>query len=291
MSELSLKGLFKNARNQLEGEPRSHAVTEAVHVCETCGATIAESAYESNLCVCPKCGHHHRIGARKRIRSLVDADTFEELFCGVKTNNPIAFPDYEKKLLAAETASGESESVITGVAQIGGVRCGLFVMVGDYMMGSMGIVTGDKITSLFEYALAHRLPVVGFTVSGGARMQEGMYSLMQMAKVSLAVRRHSDAGLLYLAVLTNPTTGGVTASFAMQGDIILAEPGALIGFAGPRVIKQTLQQELPDGFQTAEYVLKCGFIDAVVPRLAQREYISAMLGMHSQSEEIDDERI
>lgn len=280
MSELSLKGLFKNARNQLEGEIRSNAAAEALRQCRRCGAQIPESEYVANLAVCPKCGFHHGICARQRIKSLVDEGSFSEMFAGIKTCDPIAFPGYEEKLLAAESASGESESVIAGTCLIGGAKCCLFVMVGEYMMGSMGIVAGDKIAALFEYALANRLPVVGVTVSGGARMQEGMFSLMQMAKVSLAVKRHSDAGLFYLAVLTNPTTGGVTASFAMQADVTVAEPGALIGFAGPRVIKQTIQQELPEGFQTAEYVLKCGFVDAVVPRAELKAYVADMLDLH-----------
>ena len=177
-------------------------------------------------------------------------------------------------------ASGEKEAVVCGTAMIGGQMCCLFVMESYFMMGSMGSAVGEKITSLFEYAVQYRLPVVGFTVSGGARMQEGLLSLMQMAKTSAAVRRHSDAGLLYVAVLTDPTTGGVTASFAMEADIILAEPGATVGFAGARVIEQTTKKTLPEGFQTAEFVLEHGFVDAIVPRPGQKKYVAEILKMH-----------
>jgi acetyl-CoA carboxylase carboxyl transferase subunit beta len=163
---------------------------------------------------------------------------------------------------------------------IGGQKCCLFVMEPYFMMGSMGSAVGEKITALFEYAVQHRLPVTGFTVSGGARMQEGLLSLMQMAKTSAAVKRHSDAGLLYISVLTDPTTGGVTASFAMEADIILAEPGATVGFAGARVIEQTTKKALPDGFQTSEFVLKHGFIDSIIPRFNQKKYLAGLLRMH-----------
>ena len=178
-------------------------------------------------------------------------------------------------------ASGEAEAILCGTARIGRQNCCLFVMEPYFMMGSMGSAVGERITRLFEYAAVHRLPVIGFTVSGGARMQEGLLSLMQMAKTSAAVKRHSDAGLLYIAVLTDPTTGGVTASFAMEADIILAEPGAVIGFAGARVIEQTTKKALPEGFQKSEFVMEHGFIDEIVPRPNQKRYLIELLKTHN----------
>ena len=188
--------------------------------------------------------------ARNRIRMIADKGSFHELYSGIKADNPLNFPGYKDKIETVRSASGEQEAVVCGTATLGGQKCCLFVMESYFMMGSMGSAVGEKITSLFEYAVQYRLPVIGFTVSGGARMQEGLLSLMQMAKTSAAVRLHSDAGLLYIAVLTDPTTGGVTASFAMEADIILAEPGATVGFAGARVIEQTTKKSLPDGFKS-----------------------------------------
>ena len=190
------------------------------------------------------------------------------------------FPGYDQKLRNARLSSREKDAVVCGTAEIGQYPCALFVMDPNFMMGSMGTVVGEKITRLFESAAELHLSVVGFTVSGGARMQEGILSLMQMAKTSAAVRRHSNAGLLYLTVLTDPTLGGVTASFAMDGDIIMAEPGATIGFAGPRVIEQTIRKKLPQGFQTAEFLLDHGFVDLIVPRHEQRETIASLLRLH-----------
>lgn len=211
---------------------------------------------------------------------IADQDSFREIYADMKADNPLHFPGYRDKLETMRAASGEKEAVICGTARIGRQECCLFVMESYFMMGSMGSVVGEKITALFEYAAQHRLPVIGFTVSGGARMQEGLLSLMQMAKTSAAVKRHSDAGLLYIAVLTDPTTGGVTASFAMEADIILAEPGATIGFAGARVIEQTTKKSLPQGFQKAEFVLKHGFVDNILPRHNQKKYLTELLRMH-----------
>ena len=198
----------------------------------------------------------------------------------MRSENPLNFPGYNDKIETVRIASAEKEAVVCGTASIGAQKCCLFVMESYFMMGSMGSAVGEKITSLFEYAVQHRLPVVGFTVSGGARMQEGLLSLMQMAKTSAAVKRHSDAGLLYIAVLTDPTTGGVTASFAMEADIIIAEPGATVGFAGARVIEQTTRKALPEGFQTSEFVLKHGFIDSIVPRVSLKSYLAELLKLH-----------
>ena len=222
------------------------------------------------------------MGARQRMRLLVDQGSFRELFAQVEGNDPLAFPGYQEKLDTVRAASREREAVLCGTARIGGQSCCLFIMDPHFMMGSMGTAVGEKITRLFEYATEQGLSVVGYTVSGGARMQEGLLSLMQMAKTSGAVLRHSQAGLFYCTVLTDPTTGGVTASFAMEGDIILAEPGATVGFAGARVVEQTTRKALPKGFQTAEFLLKHGFVDAIVPRRDQQQVIAALLQLHGR---------
>ena len=234
----------------------------------------------ANDLVCA-CGYHFRMKARQRIKMLTDREGFHELYSEMKSGNPLNFPGYRDKAETVRAASGEEEAVICGTARIGKQSCCLFVMEPYFMMGSMGSAVGEKITSLFEYAAKHRLPVIGFTVSGGARMQEGLLSLMQMAKTSAAVKRHGDAGLLYIAVLTDPTTGGVTASFAMEADIILAEPGATVGFAGARVIEQTTRKTLPREFQKAEFVLEHGFIDGIVPRRSQKKLLGDLLKLHN----------
>ena len=213
---------------------------------------------------------------------LSDKGSFRELFAEMQAVNPLSFPGYREKLETVKDASGEEEAVICGIAKIIGIDVCIFAMESHFMMGSMGSVVGEKIASLFEYAKEERLPVIGYIVSGGARMQEGLLSLMQMAKTSAAVKRHSDAGLLYVSVLTDPTTGGVTASFAMEADIIVAEPGATIGFAGARVIEQTTKKALPKGFQKAEFMQKHGFIDSVVARNQQKSYIRDLLMVHGR---------
>lgn len=276
---------FLKPKNQLEEGGRSAALVqrdegEPEKKCPNCHKDIPLSRLWANRLVC-SCGYHFRMKARQRMKMLVDKDSFQELFAGVKAGNPLNFPGYREKAENVRAASGEEEAVICGRAEIGRQSCCLFIMEPYFMMGSMGSAVGEKITSLFEYALEYRLPVIGFTVSGGARMQEGLLSLMQMAKTSAAVKRHSDAGLLYLAVLTDPTTGGVTASFAMEADIILAEPGATVGFAGARVIEQTTKKSLPKGFQKSEFVLEHGFVDAIVSRLNQRKMLAEILKMHN----------
>ncbi len=215
---------------------------------------------------------------------ITDPGSFKELFSSLRSEDPLNFPGYRDKIETVQAASGEEEAVLCGTARIGGQPCCLFVMEPYFMMGSMGSATGEKITALFETASDRRLPVVGFTVSGGARMQEGLLSLMQMAKTSAAVKAHSDRGLFYVVVLTDPTTGGVTASFAMEGDIILAEPNTLVAFAGPRVIEQTMRQKLPRDFQTSEFVMQKGFIDAVVSRDKLKETVARLLKMHGYKE-------
>ncbi|HIV46243.1 MAG TPA: acetyl-CoA carboxylase, carboxyltransferase subunit beta [Candidatus Acutalibacter stercorigallinarum] len=281
---MNLMGLFRSPQNELEKGGKEAEDAGIRNACPHCGALVALSDQQENLNVCPACGYHFRIGPRERIAYLTDEDSFSELDGSLMSKDVLGFPGYDQKLRNAKLASREKEGVVCGAARIGGEPCALFVMDPNFMMGSMGTVVGEKIARLFEYAAQHSLPVVGYTVSGGARMQEGILSLMQMAKVSAALLRHSQAGNLYLTVLTDPTTGGVTASFAMDGDIILAEPGATIGFAGARVIEQTIRKKLPQGFQKAEFLLEHGFVDLIVPRGEQRETIARLLRMHRREE-------
>ena len=275
---------FLKPKNQLEEGGRSSAPVqrdagEPEKKCQNCHKDIPLSRLWANDLVC-SCGYHFRMKARQRIQMITDKGSFHELYPNMKADNPLNFPGYKEKLETVRVASSEKEAVVCGTAAIGKQKCCLFVMEPYFMMGSMGSAVGEKVTILFEYAVQHRLPVVGFTVSGGARMQEGLLSLMQMAKISAAVKRHSDAGLLYIAVLTDPTTGGVTASFAMEADIILAEPGATVGFAGARVVEQTTRKTLPEGFQKSEFVLKHGFIDSIIQRSSQKKYLNELLKMH-----------
>ncbi|BBA93214.1 acetyl-CoA carboxylase carboxyltransferase subunit beta [Streptococcus ruminantium] len=233
--------------------------------------------------ICHHCSYNFRITAQERLSLIVDEGSFEELFTGIETTNPLNFPNYLEKLAENREKTGLDEAVLTGLARIGGQKVALGIMDSNFIMASMGTVVGEKITRLFELAIAEQLPVVLFTASGGARMQEGIMSLMQMAKISAAVKRHSNAGLFYLTVLTDPTTGGVTASFAMEGDIILAEPQTLIGFAGRRVIESTVRETLPDDFQRAEFLQAHGFVDAIVKRQDLPTTIGKLLRIHGGS--------
>ena len=248
--------------------------------CNKCGKGIFTEDYKKNLYICPKCGGYLRMPAQKRIEFLTEADSFEEWDTGLSTENPLHMIGYPDKIKALQDKTKLDEAVITGKARIGENEVALMVMDGRFLMASMGEVVGEKIARGVERATKEKLPVIIFTCSGGARMQEGMTSLMQMAKTSAALKRHSDAGLLYITVLTDPTTGGVTASFAMLGDIILAEPKALIGFAGPRVIEQTIHKKLPKGFQRSEFRLKHGFIDKIVERKDMKTVLEQILTMH-----------
>ena len=275
---------FLKPKNQLEEGGRTSAPVqrdagEPEKNCPNCHKDIPLSRLWANDLVCP-CGHHFRMKARQRIQTITDKGSFHELYSNMIADNPLNFPGYKDKIETVRVASNEKEAVVCGTATIGKQKCCLFVMEPYFMMGSMGSAVGEKITTLFEYAVQHRLPGIGFTVSGGARMQEGLLSLMQMAKTSAAVKRHSDAGFLYIAVLTDPTTGGVTASFATEADIILAEPGATVGFAGARVIEQTTKKALPEGFKKSEFVLEHGFIDSIIPRSNQKKYLTELLKMH-----------
>ncbi|UZT82061.1 acetyl-CoA carboxylase, carboxyltransferase subunit beta [Caproicibacterium sp. BJN0003] len=282
------KELFQKPKNTLEqgGENASHPnIPGRLCIsCSKCKKILFAHDLEKSFFKCPKCGHLLHMSARERIAMMTDKGSFSELFGKLRSKNILDFPDYNKKLSHSFLSTHEREGVVCGIAQICQEPCAIFVMDPNFMMGSMGTVVGEKITRLFEYATENHLPVVGWTVSGGARMQEGILSLMQMAKTSGAVKLHSDAGLLYIVVLTDPTTGGVTASFAMEADIILAEPQALIGFAGPRVIKQTIRQKLPAGFQRSEFLLEKGFVDALSNRETQKEQLSNFLSLHHNEE-------
>lgn len=248
--------------------------------CPYCGTQMYNKQL-GDYRVCAKCGYGFRLQARERVALLTD--NFEEMDADIEMTTP-DFPDYAEKLARAKSQTDLGESVLTGVANIEGEQVALGVMDSYFMMGSLGSMTGEKITRLFEYATAHQLPVVLFTASGGARMQEGINSLMQMAKVSAAVAAHQEAGLLYLVVLTDPTTGGVTASFAMQGDVTLAEPHALVGFAGARVIESTIHEKLPKDFQRVETLLENGFVDKIVPRAELDQIIAKIVKLHHRTE-------
>ena len=250
--------------------------------CNKCGAAIITEDVKAGLYICPKCGGYFRVHAYRRIEMVADEGTFEEWDTGLETKNPLKYKGYPEKLEALKEKTGLSEAVITGKAKINKTETVIGVCDGRFLMASMGEVVGEKIARAVERATREKLPVILFACSGGARMQEGITSLMQMAKTSAALKRHSDAGLLYISVLTDPTTGGVTASFAMLGDIILAEPKALIGFAGPRVIEQTIGQKLPKGFQRSEFLLEHGFLDGIVERKELKETLSRILKLHEE---------
>lgn len=232
--------------------------------------------------ICPTCSYNFRISAKERLALIVDKGSFQEYFTDIETTDPLNFPGYLEKLAKAKAATGLDEAVLTGKALIKQQAVALGIMDSHFIMASMGTVVGEKLTRLFELATEEKLPVVIFTASGGARMQEGIMSLMQMAKVSAAVKRHSNAGLFYLTILTDPTTGGVTASFAMEGDIIIAEPQSLVGFAGRRVIETTVRQNLPDDFQKAEFLKDHGFVDAIVKRTDLRDKIAYLVTFHGR---------
>ena len=285
-----LKHMFKKTavlfrdredRNQEKKEP---SAPEGLWLkCPKCGEVVYRDDVKAHGYVCPKCEGYFRIGTRTRIRMVADTGTFQEWFTDLETENPLEYPGYEEKIADLQEKTKLHEAVTVGKCMVNGLETVLGVCDARFLMGSMGYVVGEKITRAFERATEEKLPVVLFTSSGGARMQEGIISLMQMAKTSAAIRKHSEAGLFYLPVLTDPTTGGVTASFAMLGDVILAEPGALIGFAGPRVIAQTIGQKLPEGFQRAEFLVEKGIIDGVVERQELKETVWKLLKIHQDS--------
>ena len=250
--------------------------------CPGCGESTPQGRLADSLYVCPKCGHHFPVGAYYRLSSVLDSGSYRELNEKITALDPLRFPGYREKLETARRKTGMEEAVVTATGSIGGEKCVIGVLDSRFFMGSMSSAVGEKITLAIEYAAKKKLPLILFAASGGARMQEGIFSLMQMAKTSAALAKLSDQGQLFISVLTDPTTGGVTASFASLGDIILAEPGALIGFAGPRVIEQTIGETLPEGFQRAEYLEAHGFVDAVVPRSRMRDTLHQLLLLHGK---------
>lgn len=289
---MKLDNMFKKTRLSsgkksyisLSGKPE---VPEGLlRKCNKCGGAIIADDVKKGYYICPKCGGYFRVHAYRRIEMVADPDSFEEWNQNLETGNPLNYKGYEEKLEGLREKTGLDEAIITGKARINGREVVLGVCDGRFLMASMGEAVGEKIARAVERATEEKLPVILFACSGGARMQEGITSLMQMAKTAAALKRHSDAGLLYISVLTDPTTGGVTASFAMLGDIILAEPKALIGFAGPRVIEQTIGQKLPKGFQRSEFLLEHGFIDAIIERPMLKETLSQILGMHEKNQDV-----
>ncbi len=277
--------VYRSRPQELRGaEEEKPNVPQGIMIkCPGCGKLIYTKLLMKNHKTC-ECGYCFRVSANERLEMVLDEDTFVEMDQQLTTRDPLNFPGYADKLVKTQTQTGLVEGLVTGYGLIYGLPTYIGVMDASFFMGSMGTAIGEKLSRMFEKATADRLPVIVFTASGGARMQEGIFSLMQMAKVSAAVTRHSQAGLLYTTVLTDPTTGGVTASFAMLGDIILAEPGALIGFAGPRVIEQTIGQKLPEGFQRAEFLLEHGFVDMIVTRDSLKNTLGVLLKLHHKDE-------
>lgn len=290
---MKLDNVFKKTRiavgrkNYITFTRRPEVPEGLLRKCNKCGGAIIAEDVKKDHYICPKCGGYFRVHARRRIEMVTDEGSFEEWDSDLQGGNPLEYKGYEEKLEKLQEKTGLSEAVITGKAKIDGRETAIGVCDGRFLMASMGEAVGEKIARAVERATEERLPVILFACSGGARMQEGIVSLMQMAKTSAALKHHSDAGLLYISILTDPTTGGVTASFAMLGDVILAEPKALIGFAGPRVIEQTIGQKLPEGFQRAEFLLEHGFMDAIVERPQMKAVLSKILALHENGKGTD----
>ena len=277
----------RKANVQNSGESSSEVPEGLMRKCNACRAVVLAESIIGNQYICPKCGNYFSVPARRRIEMLADEESFKEWDTGLTSGNPLHYKGYEDKVEALREKTGLDEAVTTGLARIGGHEVVLAVCDSHFMMASMGKVVGEKLARAIEKATERKVPVIIVACSGGARMQEGIHSLMQMAKTSAALKRHHDAGQLYISVLTNPTTGGVTASFAMLGDIILAEPNALIGFAGPRVIEQTIGQKLPKGFQRSEFLLEHGFIDQIVEREHLKNRLEHLLSLHEKNPEAE----
>ncbi|MBE0465684.1 MAG: acetyl-CoA carboxylase carboxyltransferase subunit beta [Candidatus Desulforudis sp.] len=276
--------LFKKSKYFTVQPETKREIPEGLWIKCRCGEILFSKDLGRNHKVCQKCGHHFRLTAWERIQLTMDPDSFVEFTDDLESRDLLEFPGYAAKLAAAQEQTGLCEAVVTGEGMLGGHRVVLAVMDAHFIMGSMGTVVGEKVARAIEQAVEKQVPLVIFSASSGARMQEGILSLMQMGKTAAAIGRLDRAGLLYISVLTDPTLGGVSASFAFLGDIILAEPGALIGFAGPRVIEQTIRQKLPDGFQQAEFMQEHGFVDVVMPRNRLRDTIIKILDMHVRRE-------
>lgn len=282
-SYISLSGSEDNKKTDKRKRSSEPSIPDGRWIkCNTCKSIIYKKEV-TEYKLCPSCGAHFRMSPTERIAVTCDSNTFHEINKGMLPKNPMNYPGYKEVIEKAQKKSGIEEGVVTGYAEIDGYKVVLALMDSHFMMGSMGSVVGEKVTRAVEYATENKLPIIIFTTSGGARMQEGIISLMQMAKVSEALGRHDEAGLLYVTVLTDPTTGGVTASFAMLGDIILSEPRALIGFAGQRVIQGTIHQKLPEGFQRAEFQQEHGFVDRIVHREKLRDELATILKLHCGS--------
>lgn len=282
-----MKSLFKktkyiqmNATARVIDKNEPNVPTGSWIKCTMCGKTIYRDDFITNHCICHNCEKHYRMSGPDRLEQILDTDSYENMFYDLVTVNVLDFKGYDEKLAGLKAKTQIDEGVLTGTGKINDIKVAIGVMDSRFLMGSMGHVVGEKITRLIELAEKEKLPLILFTASGGARMQEGIISLMQMAKTSAALKKFHDAGGLYMTVLTDPTSGGVTASFAMLGDIILSEPGAFIGFAGPRVIRDTIKQELPEGFQRAEFLLEHGFIDSIVKRQEMKETLYQLLIYH-----------
>ena len=277
-SYISLNKHKKDMPAKIQAEP---SIPDGICIkCSHCKQTIYTKEIDA-FKVCPRCGGHFRMGAWERINFVCDEGSFVEYDKDISTKNPMNYPGYNEVIKRSQAKSGINEAVVSGNAQIHGIPFVITVMDSNFMMGSMGSVVGEKVTRSIERATKMELPLVVFTTSGGARMQEGIISLMQMAKTSAALKKHSEAGLLYISVLTDPTTGGVSASFASLGDVILAEPKALIGFAGQRVIEGTINEKLPEGFQSAEFQLEHGFVDKIVDRGRMKKVLYSLIRMHT----------
>ena len=270
---------FKKEKQKLKATDRRELPSDVFDKCPDCGEILYRERLVQNRNVCPSCGHHFRIGVDEYVALLVDEDTFEEEDASMRSGDPLRFTDlkpYSKRLVAAERKTGRGDAVVTGVGRIGGIDAAFGIMNFAFIGGSMGSVVGEKIARVTRRAVDERRPLILVSASGGARMMEGILSLMQMAKTSTLLAELHEAGLPFVSILTDPTTGGVTASYAMLGDVNISEPGALIGFAGPRVIEQTIKQELPEGFQTAEFLLERGMVDAIVDRREMKREISRL---------------
>lgn len=294
---MALENLFKQVRTRFNANQDTNEDVKAsngnnrtksskvpndiLYKCPRCQSVLFEEDFQALNKVCPKCNYHGRLTAKERLALTIDAGSFREFDATMKSLNPIDFPNYDQKQQKLREETGLNDAIITGEGTINGIRIVIGVMDSHFMMASMGSVVGEKVTRAIEYATKNNLPVILFTASGGARMQEGIVSLMQMAKTSGAVAKHGESGNLYVTVLTDPTTGGVTASFASLGDIIIAEPKVLVGFAGRRVIESTIKQHLPDEFQSAEFQLEKGFVDMIVERKNMKKTLTKVLELHN----------